>query len=103
MTAALPTAKPEDVGLNPAALHRLSKALEERVAAGHIPGAVALVARHGKVAYHESFGRLDPASGEPMTANAIFRIYSMTKAIVSVAAMMLWEEGRLLLTDPVGQ
>jgi CubicO group peptidase (beta-lactamase class C family) len=103
MTTALPLARPEEVGLNPAALDRLSRVLEERVAAGHIPGAVALVSRHGKVAYHESFGRLDPASGAPMTADAIFRIYSMTKAIVSVAAMMLWEEGRLLLSDPVGQ
>ncbi len=103
MTTDQPIARPEEVGLNPAALNRLSRVLEERVAAGHIPGAVALVARHGKVAYHESFGRLDPASGAPMTAGAIFRIYSMTKAIVSVAAMMLWEEGRLLLSDPIGR
>ena len=103
MPTALQTAKPEEVGLNPAALNRLSKALEERIANGHIPGAVALIGRHGKIAYHQSFGRLDPASGAPMTANAIFRIYSMTKAIVSVAAMMLWEEGRFLLSDPVGR
>ncbi len=73
------------------------------IASGHIPGAVALVARHGKVAYHESFGRLDPASDAPMTHDAIFRIYSMTKAIVSVAVMMLWEEGRLLLSDPISK
>jgi CubicO group peptidase (beta-lactamase class C family) len=73
------------------------------VASGHVPGAVALVARHGKVAYHESFGVLDPSSGAPMTHDAIFRIYSMTKAIVSVAVMMLWEEGRLLLGDPIGK
>ena len=103
MPTALQTAKPEEVGLNPAALNRLSKALEERIANGHIPGAVALIGRHGKIAYHQSFGRLDPASGAPMTANAIFRIYSMTKAIVSVAAMMLWEEGRFLLSDPIGK
>jgi CubicO group peptidase (beta-lactamase class C family) len=103
MTASLPMAKPEEVGLNPAALDRLSAVLGERVASGHIPGAVALVARHGKIAYHQSFGRLDPASDRPMTANAIFRIYSMTKPIVSVAVMMLWEEGRLLLSDPIGQ
>src|SRR6202008_2907242 len=75
----------------------------DRIASGHIPGAVALVARHGKVAYHQGFGRLDPASDKPMTADAIFRIYSMTKPIVSVAVMMLWEEGRLLLSDPIGQ
>jgi CubicO group peptidase (beta-lactamase class C family) len=102
MTPSLPIAKPEDVGLNPAALNRLSAALNQRIASGHIPGAVALVARHGKVAYHESFGRLNPASDTPMTTDGIFRIYSMTKAIVSVAVMMLWEEGRLLLNDPIG-
>jgi CubicO group peptidase (beta-lactamase class C family) len=99
----LPTATPEDVGLSPEALGRLSAALHDRVAAGHIPGAVALVGRHGKVAYHQSFGMLDPAAGTPMQNDAIFRIYSMTKAIVSVAVMMLWEEGRLLLGDPIGK
>jgi CubicO group peptidase (beta-lactamase class C family) len=103
MTASLPTAKPEEVGLNPAALNRLSAVLNARIASGHIPGAVALVARHGKIAYHQSVGRLDPASDQPMTTNAIFRIYSMTKPIVSVAVMMLWEEGRLLLNDPIGR
>ena len=97
----LPTAKAEEVGLDAAALERLSTALKDRVAGGHIPGAVALIARHGKVAYFESFGRLDPASGAPMGTDAIFRIYSMTKPIVSVAVMMLWEEGRLLLSDPI--
>jgi CubicO group peptidase (beta-lactamase class C family) len=99
----LPTARPEDVGLAPDALERLSAALRDRVASGHIPGAVALVARHGKVAWHEAFGTLDPRTGVPMPQDAIFRIYSMTKSIVSVAVMMLWEEGRLLLGDPIGK
>lgn len=103
MTEPLPTARPEDVGLSPVALERLSTALKERVASGHVPGAVALIARHGKIAYHESFGRLDPALATPMGTDAIFRIYSMTKAIVSVAVMMLWEEGRLLLGDPTSK
>lgn len=103
MPAALPIAKPEEVGLSPVALDRLSAALNDRIASGHIPGAVALVARHGKVAFHESFGRLDPKSDAPMGTDSIFRIYSMTKAIVSVAVMMLWEEGRLLLGDPIGK
>ncbi|HEY4174800.1 MAG TPA: serine hydrolase domain-containing protein, partial [Rhodopila sp.] len=103
MTAPLPAAKPEEVGLSQAALDRLSVALNDRIASGHIPGAVALVARHGKVAYHQSFGRQDPASDKPMGTDAIFRIYSMTKAIVSVGAMMLWEEGRLLLGDPISK
>jgi CubicO group peptidase (beta-lactamase class C family) len=103
MTEPLPTAKPEEVGLSGDALDRLSVALNDRIANGHIPGAVALVARHGKVAYHQSFGRLDPASDKPMGSDAIFRIYSMTKAIVSVAVMILWEEGRLLLSDPISK
>lgn len=103
MITPLPTAKPEEVGLSVTGLERLSTALNDRVARGHIPGAVALVARHGKVAYFNTFGRLDPASDAPMETDSIFRIYSMTKAIVSVAVMMLWEEGRLLLGDPIGQ
>jgi CubicO group peptidase (beta-lactamase class C family) len=99
---ALPAASPEDVGLSAAALDRLSAALKDRVASGHVPGAVALIARHGKIAYHEAFGALAPG-GAPMTTDAIFRIYSMTKPIVSVAVMILWEEGRLLLSDPIGK
>jgi len=103
MSEPLPTAKPEDVGLRQTALDRLSAALNDRITSGHLPGAVALVARHGKVAYHESFGRQDPISDKPMGTDAIFRIYSMTKPIVSVAVMMLWEEGRLLLSDPISK
>jgi len=103
MTPALPTARPEDIGLSAPALARLARVLEQRVAAGHIPGAVALVARHGKVAFHQAFGRLDPATDTPMPPDAIFRIYSMTKPIVSVAAMMLWEHGRFLLFDPIAK
>ena len=99
----LPTAKPEDVGLNPTTLDRLSAALKDRVASGHVPGAVALIARHGKIAYHEAFGVQSPADGAPMTTDSIFRIYSMTKPIVSVAVMMLWEEGRVLLSDPISK
>jgi CubicO group peptidase (beta-lactamase class C family) len=97
----LPACGPEDVGLSTAALGRLAAALEDRVASGHLPGAVALVARHGKVAWHQAFGRLDPTRDAPMTTDAIFRIYSMTKPLVSVGTMMLWEEGRLLLSDPI--
>jgi CubicO group peptidase (beta-lactamase class C family) len=103
MTEPLPTAKPEEVGLSQTALDRLSAALDARAASGHVPGGVALIARHGKVAYHRSFGRQDPASDKPMGTDAIFRIYSMTKAIVSVGVMMLWEEGKLLLSDPISK
>ncbi len=103
MTDPLPTARPDEVGLSQTGLDRLSTALNERVASGHVPGGVALIARHGKVAYHQSFGRQDPASDKPMGTDAIFRIYSMTKPIVSVGVMMLWEEGRLLLGDPISK
>jgi CubicO group peptidase (beta-lactamase class C family) len=104
MSAAhLPECTPEDVGLSSAALGRLSAAFQDRVASGHVPGAVALVARHGKVAYFEAFGARDPADGAPMRKDSVFRIYSMTKPLVSVGVMMLWEEGRLLLNDPIGK
>jgi CubicO group peptidase (beta-lactamase class C family) len=104
VTGPLPTAaRPEEVGLSSARLARLGDALRERIEAGHLPGAVALVARHGRVAWHEAFGRRDPAAPDPMRTDAIFRIYSMTKPIVSVGVMLLVEEGKLLLGDPVGR
>lgn len=99
----LPAARPEDVGLSAERLNRLSHLLGQQVERGHIPGAVAIVARNDRVAYFESFGQRDPASGAPMQTDAIFRIYSMSKPIVSVAAMMLWEEGKFLLSDPVSK
>lgn len=102
--APLPTAaRPEEVGLSSARLASLGDALRERIEAGHLPGAVALVARDGRVAWHEALGRRDPAADDPMRTDAVFRIYSMTKPLVSVGAMMLVEEGRLLLGDPVGR
>jgi CubicO group peptidase (beta-lactamase class C family) len=99
----LPITTPEDIGLSSAALARLGVVLSGEVASGRVPGAVALIARRGRVAYFESFGRSDPANGAPMRTDTIFRIYSMTKPIVSVAAMMLWEQGRFLLNDPIAK
>jgi len=78
-------------------------ALQAEVDRQRLPGAVVLIARQGKLALFESLGLLDPATGVPMTRDAIFRIYSMTKPVVSVAAMMLMEQGRLLLSDPVAK
>jgi CubicO group peptidase (beta-lactamase class C family) len=97
----LPSAKPEQVGLSSERLDRVGQVLKAEIAKGKLPGAVALVARKGRVAYFESFGLQDKASGTPMANDAIFRIYSMTKPLVSVAAIMLMEDGRLVLTDPV--
>src|SRR5271170_6612614 len=99
----LPMTTPEDIGLSSSALARLGKVLSGEVATGRLPGAVALIARRGRVAWFESFGQRDPANGAPMARDAIFRIYSMTKPIVSVAAMLLWEEGRFLSSDPIGK
>ncbi len=99
----LPRAVPEEIGLSSARLARLSAVLVREIEHGRVPGAVALVARRGRLAFFESFGQRDAVSGAPMTRDAIFRIYSMTKPITSVAAMMLWEEGRFLLNDPVGK
>jgi CubicO group peptidase (beta-lactamase class C family) len=99
----LPPAAPEDIGLSAARLARLGEVISGEVERGRLPGAVVLVARRGRLGYFESFGRRDAAGGAPMTKDAIFRIYSMTKPITSVAAMMLWEEGRFLLSDPIGK
>jgi CubicO group peptidase (beta-lactamase class C family) len=99
----LPHATPEDIGLSSAGLARLGRVLQNEVQRGRVPGAVALIARRGQLAYHESFGQRDPVSGAPMERDSIFRIYSMTKPIVSAAAMMLWEEGRFLLSDPIAK
>jgi CubicO group peptidase (beta-lactamase class C family) len=101
MTPPLPTAAPEEVGLSAARLRRLGDVMRGEIDRGRVPGAVALIARRGRIACFEAFGARDPASGAPMHRDAIFRIYSMTKPIVSVAAMMLWEEGRFLLNDPL--
>jgi len=99
----LPTASPEAVGLSSARLARVTELVKGEIAKGRYPGAVALVARRGKVAYFEALGQRDPQSGAPMTKDAIFRLYSMTKPFASVAAMMLVEDGKLLLSDPVSK
>ena len=99
----LPTTRPEEVGLSSERLARIGQVVTADVEKGGLPGAVALIARKGRVAYFESWGFRDKATGAPMTKDAIFRIYSMTKPFTSVAVMMLAEEGRLLLTDPVSK
>jgi CubicO group peptidase (beta-lactamase class C family) len=100
---ALPTAQPFDVGLCPERTERLMDVLRREVASGKLPGAVAMVARRGKIALFEAVGQQDPATGTPMQTDSIFRIYSMTKPVVSVAVMMLVERGQLLLSDPVSR
>jgi len=99
----LPKATPESVGLSGPRLNRLSSAMQRVVDDNRLAGIVTLIARDGKVVHFESYGKLDRESDVPMPKDAIFRIASMSKAITSVATMMLMEEGRLLLNDPVSK
>jgi len=99
--AELPRVQPESVGLSSQRLERISQVLHAKVDAGEIPGYVALIARRGQVAYYEAYGAQDPNTKAPMSRDSIFRIYSMTKPITSAAAMILIEEGRMKLSDPV--
>jgi len=100
---ALPSVKPEQVGLSSERLGRIMTMLRADSDKGQIPGAILLVSRQGKIAFFETVGVIDPATKAPMTKDAIFRIYSMTKPIASVAALILVEEGKVSLSDPVAK
>ncbi len=97
----LPAARPEQVGLSAERLTRLDQQVEADIKAGRIPGAVVLLVRHGRVAHYSAFGMADGATGRAMRRDDIFRIYSMTKPVVSVALLMLLEEGKFQLSDPL--
>jgi CubicO group peptidase (beta-lactamase class C family) len=103
LTQGLPTASPESVGLSSERLGRLDRLMKEYVDQNRIPGVVTLVARHGRTAHLQSYGKLDLEKNAPMQKDTIFRIASMSKAITSIAALMLLEDGRLLLSDPVSK
>jgi CubicO group peptidase (beta-lactamase class C family) len=96
-------ANPEEVGLSSSQLARIEAVTQKHIDAGLVPGAVMLVARRGKIAWYKSIGFRDRAAKDPMRPDSIFRIYSMTKPIVSVAAMTLIEEGRMQVSDPVSK
>jgi CubicO group peptidase (beta-lactamase class C family) len=97
----LPEAKPEDVGMSSQRLEHMTALMQRAVDSGDLPGAVVMVSRKGKLVYSRAFGMQDKAKGVPMQPDSIFRAYSMTKPIVSVAAMILVEEGRLGLHEPI--
>ena len=99
----IPTAKPEDVGMSSARLKNVKAALQAEVDKGNIPGAVVMINRKGKLVYSEAIGYQDKAGNKPISKDSIFRIYSMTKPLASVAAMMLVEEGKLQLADPISK
>jgi CubicO group peptidase (beta-lactamase class C family) len=99
----LPVASPESVGMSAPKLAHIGDAFKKEIDQGKLPGAVFLVARKGKLVYSEAIGFQNKEAGKPIAKDSIFRIYSMTKPLVSVAAMMLVEEGRIQLTDPVSK
>src|SRR5438477_786211 len=99
----LATATPEQVGMSLERLGRITSMLKKEIADGKLPGAVVMVARKGKIVYSDAIGFQDKGAETPMKLDSIFRIYSMTKPLVSVAAMMLVEDGVMQLTEPVAK
>src|SRR5450432_3484005 len=102
-TPPLPQARPESIGLSSVRLQRASDAFKREIDKGTMPGATLMVARRGQIGWFVALGRQSPTAATAMAHNTIFRIYSMTKPIVSIAAMALIEDGYLLLTDPVSK
>src|SRR5688500_11121213 len=101
--ASVPTGKPEDVGLSTERLQRVTATMRDHVAAGDVAGVVTLVARRGRLAHFEAHGSMNIEAKRPMTRDAIFRLASMSKPITGVAVLMLVEEGKLRLRDPVSR
>jgi len=99
----LSPASPQSVGMSPERLARIDDMLKEAVNSGDLPGIVALVARKGKIVFHKAYGMADNESGRQMKIDDIFRIASQTKAITATAVMILWEEGKFRLDDPVSK
>ena len=96
-------AEPEEAGMSEERLARIDQMLNAAIEENQIPGAVALIARNGKIVYHKAFGMADNAAKRKLKKDDIFRIASQTKAITSTAVMMLWEEGKFQLDDPISK
>jgi CubicO group peptidase (beta-lactamase class C family) len=99
----LEKASPESVGMSPERVNRIDAMLRQAVEAGEIPGAVALIARNGKIVFHKAYGMSDLQDKKPFEKDAIFRIASQTKAITATAVMQLWEQGKFGLDDPISK
>jgi CubicO group peptidase (beta-lactamase class C family) len=102
-TPALPEAKPESLGLSVVRLQRMSDVFRREIDKGTMPGATVMVARGGQIGWFDALGKQNPAESRPMAQDSIFRIFSMTKPIVSIGVMMLLEEGHFLLDDPIAK
>jgi CubicO group peptidase (beta-lactamase class C family) len=102
-SAPLTPATPESAGMSSERLDRIDAMCQEAVKSGDLPGIVALVARNGKIVFHEAYGMADNTSSRKMKEDDIFRIASQSKAITSTAVMMLWEEGKFRLDDPISK
>lgn len=102
-TGELSVASPKDVGMSSEKLASVKPAVQALVDDEKIAGATVVVARKGKIAFFETFGMMDKEAGKPMAKDTILRFYSMTKPITSVAVMMLYEEGKIKLDDPVSK
>ncbi|UPJ70397.1 serine hydrolase domain-containing protein [Bradyrhizobium sp. 187] len=102
-TPPLPESRPETLGLSRPRLETMSDAFKREIDKGTVPGVTVLVARHGQVGWFEALGKQSPTGAAPMAHDSIFRIFSMTKPIVSVGVMTLVEDGHLLLADPVAK
>jgi len=101
--AELPQAKPDNLGFSSERLSKIAPTMQKWIDEGKVAGAVGLIGRRGKIAYFDTYGYMDRESKKPMRKDAIFRIYSMTKAVTGVAVMTLYEDGRFGLNDPVSR
>jgi CubicO group peptidase (beta-lactamase class C family) len=102
-SAPLTVAEPQKAGVSAERLERIDKMLDDAVKGNGIPGVVALVARNGKIVFHKAYGMADNAAGRALKTDDIFRIASQTKAITATAVMILWEEGKFQLDDPISK
>jgi CubicO group peptidase (beta-lactamase class C family) len=102
-TPPLPQTKPESLGLSSIRLRQMSDAFKREIDKGTLPGATVMVARRGQIGWFEALGKQSPAASTPMAQDSLFRIFSMTKPIVSVGIMMLMEDGHFILNDPVAK
>ena len=103
LTAATPSGRPEDVGMSSERLQRINDVVKAYIDAGQISGAVTMVSRKGRIAHYEAQGLMDIEAKTAMRKDAIFRMASMSKPVTGVAILMLMEEGKLRLTDPVSR